>query len=56
MAAVVIKCPTTGKEVNTGMDIDQASWETMTLTNNSVQCPYCGKNHTWSKRDAKLKK
>ncbi len=56
MAMVVIQCPKTGKEVNTGVDLDSVSFEAAPLTNNKFQCPVCGEFHTWDKKDAKLKR
>ena len=55
MASVVIKCPNTDKEVNTGLSMDRMSFESATLSNNSVKCPHCGQTHTWNKSDAFLK-
>jgi hypothetical protein len=36
--------------------MDKASFDNTTniLTNNTVRCPACGQNHTWSKSDAVL--
>lgn len=52
MPSVKIKCPVTGKDVPTGMVMDLVSFANATLTNNTIQCPHCGKVHTWSKVDA----
>jgi hypothetical protein len=54
MPRIMIKCPTTGKLIPTGMAADQNSFDSSTFTNNSVQCPECGRMHTWSKQDAQL--
>jgi hypothetical protein len=55
MARVMIKCPSTGKPLSTGMDFGKQAFETSTLTNNTVgPCPHCGQMHTWSKKDAWL--
>lgn len=54
MGQVMIRCPQTGKLVSTGIAMDKASFESSTLTNNSVKCPLCGNIHVWSKRDATL--
>lgn len=51
MAALMIRCPTTGKPVPTGMAADKESFKTMNYDNNSVQCPHCKQPHTWSKKD-----
>jgi len=53
MGQVMIKCPTTGKSLSTGMAMDEQSFESAQLINNVVgACPHCGQNHTWSKPDA----
>lgn len=52
MGMLMITCPTTKKPVHTGFLMDKKSFETATLTNNSVSCSACGKTHTWSKKDA----
>ena len=56
MPRIMIKCPKTKKLVPTGFAMDKASFDNPTnvLTNNTVSCPACGQNHTWSKSDAVL--
>ena len=54
MPRVMIKCPNTQKLVPTGMAMDKSSFDSSTLTNNTVHCSACGKNHTWSKSEAIL--
>jgi len=54
MAKVMIKCPTTGKLVPTGVEMDQASFETAQLADNGIRCPACGESHVWNKEDAQL--
>jgi endogenous inhibitor of DNA gyrase (YacG/DUF329 family) len=56
MANVVIKCPKTGKLVPTGMNMDEASFKSSSMTNNSFNCPACGETHTWNKDQASLQK
>lgn len=56
MSQVVIRCPTSGREVATGISMDEASFESSTLENNVLgNCPACGGDHVWSKEDAFLK-
>jgi endogenous inhibitor of DNA gyrase (YacG/DUF329 family) len=55
MLFVMIKCPETGRTVNTGIALDLESFKHITLDNNSVRCPHCGKTHVWSKKDAFLR-
>lgn len=56
MPNVMIKCPETNKPVSTGIAMDEKSFNSSTLSNNNVQCPHCGKMHTWQKEDAYLEK
>jgi endogenous inhibitor of DNA gyrase (YacG/DUF329 family) len=51
MSMLFIKCPTTGKPVPTGIDVPK-EMNLGGFTNNSVNCPYCGKVHTWNGKDA----
>jgi phage terminase large subunit GpA-like protein len=51
MPSLMIKCPSTKKLVNTGMNTDRASFERSDYRNNTVPCPHCGHAHTWSKQD-----
>jgi endogenous inhibitor of DNA gyrase (YacG/DUF329 family) len=52
MGTVMIKCPTTGKAISTGMGADKASFESSNFSQNGVKCPACGKTHVWDKKDA----
>jgi len=56
MPRVMIRCPNTKKLVPTGFAMEKNAFDnpTFDLTNNTVHCPACGKDHTWSKRDAVL--
>jgi len=52
---IVIRCPTTGGFVTTGIAMDAGSFASCSLSNNTVgPCPHCGGSHTWSKADAFL--
>jgi hypothetical protein len=55
MGLVVIKCPSTGKEVPTGFAMDKASFASSSMSGNSFTCPACRKQHTWNKADATVK-
>jgi predicted RNA-binding Zn-ribbon protein involved in translation (DUF1610 family) len=56
MARIVITCPSTGKDVDTGMALPAATFPTVTLSQNRVPCPHCGQTHVWDKKDARLVK
>jgi hypothetical protein len=53
---VVIKCPTTGQIVPTGLAMDPDTFRNAILEGNGLgNCPACGGNHVWSKSDAFLR-
>ena len=54
MAHVMITCPETGDAVWTGYDIDEQSWESVSLSKEKFICPECLNSHTWDKDDAFL--
>jgi len=54
MPQVMINCPKTGNPISTQMNMDQRSFDTATLSQNSVDCPECRQTHTWDKKDAFL--
>jgi hypothetical protein len=54
MGQIAIRCPNKGEMITTGMTMDRGSFESSTISDNSVQCPACGETHTWSKEDATL--
>jgi hypothetical protein len=54
MMMLRIACPSTGKPLNTGFGMDKQSYKTTELKNNTVKCPHCGQQHTWSKEDVLL--
>jgi len=54
MADVLIKCPQTGRFVSTGF-FSLSSPDKQPLNDNEVNCPECGKVHTWGKMDAYVK-
>jgi hypothetical protein len=52
--AVMIRCPTTAKNVPTGIAMDEQSFKTASMSGNSLQCPACGEMHTWAQGKALL--
>ncbi len=54
MPRVMIKCPVTGKAVDTAFFMDVQSFNSCDFSNNSFQCSECGRMHTWDKKDAFL--
>ena len=51
---VVIECPTTHREVPTGVVVDIATFETMPGGAAELVCPECKQTHVWSTPDAML--
>ncbi len=54
MSDIMIKCPTTGREVSVGIDTDQISFSQLPNIPASMTCPECGEAHVWSKGEAWL--
>ena len=54
MARIMIKCPSTGKAILTGMAADESSFASSGYATNEVFCPECKQSHIWSKKDAFL--
>lgn len=51
MPMLIVKCPATGKDIPTGIEMDKATFKTADLAPAPVRCPYCEKDHTWYKSD-----
>jgi hypothetical protein len=49
---VMIRCAESGEGVPAGVRIDAATFKTSNLGDQTVRCPHCGQEHTWSKKDA----
>jgi hypothetical protein len=54
MGVVTIRCPRTGEQVSTGLEIDEATWETLPVVLSRMRCPSCGAEHVWSKTYARF--
>ena len=54
VAKVMIVCPTTGKYVSVGIEMDRGSFASSRMENNSMRCGACGETHRWSSSDARL--
>jgi hypothetical protein len=54
MARLVIICPKTLKEFDTGVGGDPESLESGSYENNQTQCPYCGEMHAWSSEHTRV--
>ncbi len=54
MGAITILCPSTGRQVATGVEVDPAVFDAIADIKASVDCWACGRRHVWSKRWATL--
>ena len=53
MNRIFIKCPTTGKLINTGFAMDQATFTALPVEEmDPIECPACHQQHRWKKKDA----
>ena len=48
MSALCFTCPATGQKVATGIDIDPASFSTLSQTITQLSCPHCREPHVLS--------
>jgi len=51
---VMVKCPTTGREISTGVEMDAATFERLPDIHSHIKCPLCRFDHDWSTREAWL--
>jgi predicted RNA-binding Zn-ribbon protein involved in translation (DUF1610 family) len=54
MGMVMIKCPSTGQAVPTGIEIEEATFTDLPNVGSGMACPACGGHHIWRKADAWL--
>ncbi len=52
MATVMIKCPQTGAELSTGIEIDERTFAHLPDVKAYAFCPRCGRDHAWWKNSA----
>ena len=56
MARMMLKCETTGKEVQVGFPIDRKDFEAAPFGKSAFgPCPECGRIHVWTKQDVTLR-
>ena len=51
---VLIRCPKTGRHLSTGIETSLECFELLADVQPPVKCPFCNKEHTWTKRQAIL--
>ena len=49
MAMVLTKCPVTGHPIETGVEVDEASFARLPNFIGRVFCPHCKEEHGWTK-------
>jgi hypothetical protein len=54
MPVLMIRCPNTGREVSTGLNLDAKSFASLPDKLVTTNCPMCGLDHTWLKCDARF--
>jgi hypothetical protein len=52
MSALMIRCPETGASIFTGIETDQESLDQTPDVPTHTDCPACGGEHVWWKREA----
>lgn len=54
MGTIILRCPKTGLEYASGIEIDDASFLRLPDIKMKSRCPHCGADHIWSLRDARV--
>jgi 4-hydroxy-3-methylbut-2-en-1-yl diphosphate synthase IspG/GcpE len=52
MGSVMIRCLRTGRALKTGVWMENLEADLSSLGMRAVSCPYCGRMHMWSKKNA----
>jgi hypothetical protein len=52
MGTVMIRCPRTGHEISTGMEVDAASFNATPVFFARSYCPICRTEHEWFAKEA----
>jgi hypothetical protein len=53
-SVLMVRCPTTGRELSTGVEMDDATFERLPHIRSRLNCPLCRADHNWSTREAWL--
>lgn len=54
VSVVMVRCPNTGHELSTGVEMDKATFQQLCDIRSQMKCPICGLDHIWSTREAWL--
>jgi predicted RNA-binding Zn-ribbon protein involved in translation (DUF1610 family) len=52
MPDILTRCPETGKTIQTGLDTETVTFDTLPNVALPVKCPHCGEVHHWRPADA----
>jgi hypothetical protein len=54
MGVLMVKCPTSGQEYSTGIQIEEDSLERLPQAMARSRCPHCGGEHIWWTRESHI--
>jgi hypothetical protein len=54
MDVLAIRCPSSGREFSTGIEVQAQTVAKLLDVRNFTRCPYCGMAHGWRVPDARL--
>lgn len=54
MSKLMTACSVTGRPIDTGIEIDEASFALLPAFTGKIYCPHCGTEHEWSKDTARV--
>jgi hypothetical protein len=54
MGLLMVKCPTSGREFSTGIQIEEEDLERLPEIMAESRCPHCGGNHVWWTRESRV--
>jgi hypothetical protein len=53
-SVVMVRCPATGRELSTGVEMDAAIFGRLPDIRSRMRCPVCSRDHDWLTREAWL--
>jgi hypothetical protein len=54
MGLLMLRCPTTGRGFDAGVNTDEPTFKRMSDTIRMSRCPHCGQQHAWRPSDARV--
>jgi hypothetical protein len=54
MSKIFADCLVTGQPIDTGIEVDEASFDRLPAFVGKIFCPHCGSEHEWSKDTAQV--